>query len=181
MSSPSKDISFIIDGILFEYDEEKNRLNIQKHGLSFETAARVFFDYDRLELYDEIHSTEEDRFNTIGDLNAGGMVIGSAPGGRCRNRNCRIYRTTETYGKWKRNRHYPSYLSAWPTVLKGGYIMANAIDQIKVVSRQFSDTELAELDKARKMPITYDEDCPETAPEMAMRFRRVNPVRNAMS
>ena len=60
-------------------------------------------------------------------------------------------------------------------------IMANAIDQIKVVSRQFSDTELAELDKARKMPITYDEDCPETTPEMAMRFRRVNPVRNAMS
>jgi len=42
--------------------------------------------------------------------------------------------------------------------------MANAIDQIKVVSRQFSDTELAELDKARKMPITYDEDCPETTP-----------------
>ena len=40
----------------------------------------MFFDYDRLELYDEIHSTEEDRFNTIGDLNAGGMVIGSAPG-----------------------------------------------------------------------------------------------------
>ena len=31
MSAPSKDISFIIDGILFEYDEEKNRLNIQKH------------------------------------------------------------------------------------------------------------------------------------------------------
>ena len=62
-----------------------------------------------------------------------------------------------------------------------GYIMANAIDQIKVVSRQFSDTELAELDKARKRPITYDEDCPETPPEMAMRFRRVNPVRNAMS
>ena len=80
MSTLSKDISFIIDGVLFEYDEEKNRLNIQKHGLSFETAARVFFDYDRLELYDEIHSTDEDRYNTIGDLNAGGMVIGSAPG-----------------------------------------------------------------------------------------------------
>ena len=40
----------------------------------------MFFDYDRLELYDEIHSTDEDRYNTIGDLNAGGMVIGSAPG-----------------------------------------------------------------------------------------------------
>lgn len=80
MPASSKDISFIIDGVLFEYDEEKNRINIQKHGLSFETAARVFFDYDRLELYDEIHSTDEDRYNTIGDLNAGGMVIGSAPG-----------------------------------------------------------------------------------------------------
>ena len=62
-----------------------------------------------------------------------------------------------------------------------GYIMANAIDQVKVINRQFSDAELDELDKARKMPITYDEDCPETIPEMAMRFRRVNPVRNAMS
>ena len=80
MPTSSKDISFIIDGVLFEYDEEKNRINIQKHGLSFETAARVFFDYDRLELYDEIHSTDEDRYNTIGDLNAGRMVIGSAPG-----------------------------------------------------------------------------------------------------
>ena len=80
MSTTSKDISFIIDGVLFEYDEEKNNINVQKHGLSFETAARVFFDYDRLELYDEIHSTEEDRYNVIGDLNAGGMVIGSAPG-----------------------------------------------------------------------------------------------------
>ena len=59
--------------------------------------------------------------------------------------------------------------------------MANAIDQVKVINRQFSDAELDELDKARKMPITYDEDCPETTPEMAMRFRRVNPVREAMS
>lgn len=80
MPSPSNNISFIIDGVLFEYDDEKNRINIQKHGLSFETAARVFFDYDRLELYDESHSTEEERYNTIGDLNAGGMVIGSPNG-----------------------------------------------------------------------------------------------------
>ena len=30
MSAPSKDISFIIDGILFEYDEEKKRFTIKK-------------------------------------------------------------------------------------------------------------------------------------------------------
>ena len=40
---------------------------------------------------------------------------------------------------------------------------------------------LSKPDYARKMPITYDEDCPETTPEMAMRFRRVNPVRKVMS
>jgi len=49
-----------------------------------------------------------------------------------------------------------------------------------VVNRQFSNAEPAEPDNARKMPITFDEDCPETTPEMAMRFRRVNPVRNVM-
>ena len=37
--------------------------------------------------------------------------------------------------------------------------------------------ELAELEKAREMPISFDEDCPETTPERAIRFRRVNPPR----
>ena len=35
------------------------------------------------------------------------------------------------------------------------------------------------LERARSMPITFDEDCPETTPERAMKFRRVNPVRRA--
>ena len=47
MPSPSNNISFIIDGVLFEYDDEKNRINIQKHGLSFETAARVANSFER--------------------------------------------------------------------------------------------------------------------------------------
>ena len=54
----------------FEYDEEKNRINIQKHGISFRSAARVFFDYDRIEMYDEENSQEEDRYDTIGDTAA---------------------------------------------------------------------------------------------------------------
>ena len=52
--------------MLFEYDPEKNKQNIEKHGISFENAARVFFDYDRIEFYDEAHSEDEDRYNTIG-------------------------------------------------------------------------------------------------------------------
>ena len=37
---------------------------------------------------------------------------------------------------------------------------------------------LAELEQAKKMPITFDEDCPETTPERALKFRRVNPPRS---
>lgn len=41
----------------------------------------------------------------------------------------------------------------------------------------FTAEEKKELDKARKMPITFDADCPETTPERALKFKRVNPPR----
>ena len=41
----------------------------------------------------------------------------------------------------------------------------------------FSEEELKELDRARTKEITFDVDCPETTPERAKRFRRVNPPR----
>lgn len=68
-------VRFSLGGMLFEYDPEKNRKNIEKHGISFKSAARVFFDYDRIELYDEAHSGEEDRYDTIGDTSAGNLTI----------------------------------------------------------------------------------------------------------
>lgn len=43
----------------------------------------------------------------------------------------------------------------------------------------FSGEELKELERARNMPITFDEDSPETTPERAIRFRRVNPPRRS--
>lgn len=39
----------------------------------------------------------------------------------------------------------------------------------------FTEEELKELDEARLKPITFDEDCPETTPEKALKFKRVNP------
>ena len=68
-------VCFTLGGLLFEYDPEKNRKNIEKHGISFKSAARVFFDYDRIELYDEAHSGDEDRYDTIGDTSAGNLTI----------------------------------------------------------------------------------------------------------
>ena len=51
----------------FEWDEEKEKINIIKHGIDFKTASHVFLDLNRLEFYDEKHSTaEEDRYITIG-------------------------------------------------------------------------------------------------------------------
>lgn len=64
-------IFFVINDIYFEYDKEKNESNIKKHDISFEIAARVFFDQNRIEMYDEENSSEEDRYDTIGSTIAG--------------------------------------------------------------------------------------------------------------
>jgi len=52
--------------LTFEWDSEKNDINIKKHGISFETAKYIFNDYNRIEIYDAENSVEEDRYNTIG-------------------------------------------------------------------------------------------------------------------
>ena len=63
--------------------------------------------------------------------------------------------------------------------MKEVFIMANAADMTKEIINElaFTPEELKELERARTMPITFDEDCPETTPERAIKFRRVNPVR----
>ena len=55
-----------MDTIQFEWDEEKNRINKEKHGIDFQTAIHVFDDENRIEIYDVEHSIDEDRYNTIG-------------------------------------------------------------------------------------------------------------------
>ena len=44
----------------------------------------------------------------------------------------------------------------------------------------FTAEELRALERARSMPITSDEDCPETTPERAIKFRRVNPPKKSV-
>lgn len=48
-----------------EFDEIKERDNIRKRGLSFSTAALVFADPNRIELYDD-REYDEERWATIG-------------------------------------------------------------------------------------------------------------------
>lgn len=67
----NRTVSFSLGEMAFEYDEEKNRINIKKHGISFRSAARIFFDYDRIEFFDDAHSDCEACYDTIGDTSAG--------------------------------------------------------------------------------------------------------------
>ncbi len=53
----------------------------------------------------------------------------------------------------------------------------NSITEEMKKELAFTEEELKELEQARKMPITFDEDCPEISPEKAIKFRRVNPPR----
>jgi hypothetical protein len=50
----------------FEWDEEKEKINIKKHKINFTLAKKIFNDVNRIEIYDKNHSINEDRYNTIG-------------------------------------------------------------------------------------------------------------------
>ena len=50
----------------FEWDDDKNLANIQKHGVSFVEAMTVFDDDNALYKSDIEHSQDEDRFIILG-------------------------------------------------------------------------------------------------------------------
>ncbi len=56
----------IIEGQLVAWNRKKAAINKQKHGVSFETAALIFTDENRIERRDERHSQDEDRWQVIG-------------------------------------------------------------------------------------------------------------------
>ena len=52
----------------FEWDENKNQININKHGIPFQLATKVFLDEHVIILPDELHSATEDRSIAIGKI-----------------------------------------------------------------------------------------------------------------
>jgi uncharacterized DUF497 family protein len=58
-----------MNDISFEWDDEKNKLNQKKHGISFETARFVFNDPGKVILPDLLHSSEEEQWITIRMVN----------------------------------------------------------------------------------------------------------------
>lgn len=69
----------------FEWDENKARANLKKHGVSFEEAQTVFYDENALLIDDPDHSEDEERFIILG-LSAGTRLLVV----------CHCYRESET-------------------------------------------------------------------------------------
>jgi uncharacterized DUF497 family protein len=60
----------------FEWNEDKNRENQEKHGVSFQEAQFAFTDSHLLILRDERHSTpEEERFYGVGRIEGGIVTV----------------------------------------------------------------------------------------------------------
>jgi uncharacterized DUF497 family protein len=53
--------------LAFEWDADKARKNLKKHGVSFEEASTVFADPWSSTIEDPLHSIEEDRFIILGE------------------------------------------------------------------------------------------------------------------
>lgn len=68
----------------FEWDEKKERQNIEKHGIDFTVASYVFADKARIEYFDTLHSDEEDRYIVIGKVRDVLYVVYTERGDRTR-------------------------------------------------------------------------------------------------
>lgn len=61
--------------IRFEWDENKNRINQKKHGISFDEAKTVFYDEEALVIDDPEHSEEEERFIILGLSSRANLLV----------------------------------------------------------------------------------------------------------
>ena len=71
--------------IQFEWDENKNQINIRKHNVDFNEAATVFYDVNALVIDDPEHSEDEERFVILGMSNKPNLLA-----------VCHCYRQSDT-------------------------------------------------------------------------------------
>jgi uncharacterized DUF497 family protein len=59
----------------FEWDKNKATFNFRKHGVQFEEAETIFSDPNLATEFDPHHSTEEERYISIGFSSRGRLLI----------------------------------------------------------------------------------------------------------
>ena len=74
-----------LEQVKFEWDENKNKININKHKISFEEAQTVFYDEEALVIDDPDHSENEERFIILGESYKANLLV-----------VCHCYRVSDT-------------------------------------------------------------------------------------
>lgn len=74
-----------MENIRFEWNQNKNAMNIKKHKISFEEAETVFYDEEARIIDDPEHSEEEERFIILGFSKKANLLV-----------VCHCYRASET-------------------------------------------------------------------------------------
>ena len=74
-----------MEDIKFEWNENKNVINQQKHKISFDEATTVFYDEEARIIDDPEHSEEEERFIILGLSKKANLLV-----------VCHCYRASET-------------------------------------------------------------------------------------
>jgi uncharacterized DUF497 family protein len=82
----------------FEWDENKNAENIEKHNVSFDMAQKAFLDPFRIINDDEQHSLMEPRYFCVGKVENDIITVRFT----IRNNNIRIFGA----GMWRKNKKY---------------------------------------------------------------------------
>lgn len=70
---------------VFDWDTNKDKINQEKHGISFDEASSVFFDERALLFDDPEHSDDEERFLLLGISESANICI-----------VCHCYRESDT-------------------------------------------------------------------------------------
>ena len=69
----------------YEWDENKNKINQEKHGIDFLDAVQVFLDPNRMEMVDDRKEYGETRYLTIGEVETVFLfVVYTKRGHKCR-------------------------------------------------------------------------------------------------
>ncbi|MCH5249415.1 MAG: BrnT family toxin [Lachnospiraceae bacterium] len=61
--------------IKFEWNENKNQINLKKHKITFEEAKAVFYDENALVIDDPDHSEDEERFIILGLSSKANLLV----------------------------------------------------------------------------------------------------------
>lgn len=129
-----------IGEVVVEWDANKDKINLKKHRLSFETASLVFADSHRIEIYDYKHSTKEDRYIVIGMVNKLITVVYTERTKALRIISARIANEAER---------------------RGEHIMTRIIKKTIHPGDQPTKPQINEIEEASKYPIVADDESPE--------------------